>query len=76
MMSFWIPSSIKTDGGIPFNGQQFDKFAKNMGFEQKKTTSYHSRSNGLVESFMKKLTEATKIAKKDMCHIRTKFSVP
>ena len=56
MMSFCIPSSIKTDGWIQFNGQQFDKFAKYMGFEHKKTTSYHSRSNGLVESFMKKLT--------------------
>lgn len=54
---------LKTDGGPPFNGVDFEDFAKARGFKHKKTTPLNPRENGEVESFMKKIKKAYTISK-------------
>ncbi|PFX32234.1 Uncharacterized protein K02A2.6 [Stylophora pistillata] len=35
---FGVPAKVRTDNGPPFNGREFQSFAKNMGFDHRKIT--------------------------------------
>lgn len=61
---FGVPAKVRTDNGPPFNGREFQSFAKNMGFDHRKTTPKWPRANGEAERFMrtvKKTVEAANI---------------
>ena len=56
------PVSIKTDGGPPFNGHQFAEFLKHHGVYHKKIIPGHPESNSEIETFMRSIGKAIKIA--------------
>ncbi|XP_022807438.1 uncharacterized protein K02A2.6-like [Stylophora pistillata] len=61
---FGVPAKVRTDNGPPFNGREFQSFAKNMGFDHRKITPKWPRANGEAERFMrtvKKTVEAANI---------------
>ena len=47
------PRKVKTDGGPPFNSQEWKEFHTEFGIKPKKTTPLHPQANGEVEGFMK-----------------------
>ena len=63
---FGIPESITHDGGPPYNSEEWQRYAKEKGFQAKKSTPEHPESNGIVERFMSVLrkTVHTAIAEK------------
>lgn len=52
---FDIPKVLKTDNGPPFNGHEFENFAKHLGFKHRKVTPEWPEGNGEVERFMRTL---------------------
>ena len=52
-----IPEIITTDGGPPYNGEEFKKFAQNMGFTHRLTTPESAQANGFAEIFVKTLVK-------------------
>ncbi|XP_026688729.1 uncharacterized protein K02A2.6-like isoform X1 [Diaphorina citri] len=44
-----IPCQIVSDGGPPFNSQDFARFCQSWDIEHVKTSPHYSKSNGLVE---------------------------
>ena len=38
-----VPRVLQTDNGPPFNGEQFQAFAKEMGFQHKRVTPIHPK---------------------------------
>ena len=52
-----IPEMVRHDGGPPYNGKEWRKYAKQMGFETDKTPPYHPQANGLVEKFNKSIVK-------------------
>jgi hypothetical protein len=60
---FGVPSVVKSDNGPPFNGEEFTRFSKVLGFRHRKVTPYWSRSNGEVERFIRTLRKAVRAAK-------------
>ena len=52
-----IPDVITTDGGPPYNGEEFRKFAQNMGFTHRQTTPESAQANGFAEIFVKTLVK-------------------
>ena len=52
-----IPDIITTDGGPPYNGEEFRKFAQNMGFTHRLTTPESAQANGFAEIFVKTLVK-------------------
>ena len=52
-----IPETITTDGGPPYNGEEFKKFAQNMGFTHRRTTPESAQANGFAEIFVKTLVK-------------------
>ena len=59
------PSSISRSAGLPFDGNEFAKFAWVLGFRYRKVTQLSPRANGEVESFEKTLTKSIKAAKSE-----------
>ncbi len=57
-----VPRVLQTDNGPPFNGEQFQAFAKEMGFQHKRVTPIHPKAQGQVENFNKLINKTTKIA--------------
>ncbi|CAB3977618.1 Transposon Tf2-9 poly [Paramuricea clavata] len=57
-----IPRILQTDNGPPFNGEQFQTFAEDMGFHHKRVTPIHPKAQGQVENFNKLINKTTKIA--------------
>ncbi|XP_055589367.1 uncharacterized protein K02A2.6-like [Uranotaenia lowii] len=57
-----FPSSIKTDNGPPFNGEQYAQYCTDRGIKTIFSTPFFPQQNGLVESFMKVVNKAMSIA--------------
>jgi len=54
---------IKSDNGPPFNGEEFAKFARILGFKHRKFTPLWRSANGEVERFVKTLKKCIKATK-------------
>ena len=68
---FGIPKKLKSDNGPPFNGFDFRKFAKFLGFKHQRITPYYPEANGLVEKFntgLEKVLHTSQIEQKDWRH--------
>ena len=52
-----VPETVQTDNGPPFQSEQFEKFAKYLGFVHRKITPYWPRSNAICERFMRTLSK-------------------
>ena len=52
-----IPDLITTDGGLPYNREEFRKFAQNIGFVHRLTTPDSAQANGFAEIFVKTLVK-------------------
>ena len=59
---FGVPAKVRTDNGPPFNGREFQSFAKNMGFDHRKITPKWPRANGEAERFMRTVKKTIKAA--------------
>ena len=53
LATFGTPRIVKSDNGPPFNGEEFAKFARVLGFRHRKVTPLWPRANGEVERFVK-----------------------
>ena len=51
--TFGRPQEISTDGGPPFNSQDFANFAREWGFQHRKSSAYYAQSNGRAEVAVK-----------------------
>ena len=51
------PEMVRHDGGPPYNGWKWRKYAKQEGFDTDKTTPYHPQANGLVEKFNRSIVK-------------------
>ena len=51
MRSHGVPKEIWTDGGPPYNGQEWRDYVEDWGGKPKRTTPYHPPANGMVERF-------------------------
>ena len=60
---FGTPRVVKSDNGPPFNGDEFTKFARVLGFRHRKVTPLWPKANGEVERFVKTLKKCLKAAK-------------
>jgi len=60
---FGTPGTVKSDNGPPFNGEDFARFAKILGFHHRKVTPLWPRANGEVERFVRTLKKSVKTAK-------------
>lgn len=59
---FGYPKLIRSDCEAPFNGHEWEEFAKTYNIENSLCTLHHHEANGLVESFMKNLTKQRRVA--------------
>ena len=57
-----IPVKLKTDNGPPFNGNEFERYAKALGMEWKPSTPLWPQSNSSVESLMKPIGKVLQTA--------------
>ena len=48
-----IPETVKTDGGPPFNGHDFQMYLRWAGCQHRKVSPEDPEANGLAENFMK-----------------------
>ena len=71
--TFGAPCVVKSDNGLPFNGEQFTKFAWVLGFKHRKVTLLWPRANGEVERFVKMLKKCIKAAKVEGRNCRKKL---
>lgn len=62
LSQFGVPETIRSDNGAPFSSEQFQQYAKYMGFNHRRITPYHPRANGEVERFMRTLNKAIRAA--------------
>ena len=60
--TFGTPERLRSDNGPPFNGEEFKKFAKQLGFKHHRITPCWPRANGVCERFMKNLGKVLKNA--------------
>ena len=63
--TFGIPRVVKSDNGPPFNGEEFSKFSRVVGFKHRKVTPFWPRANGEVERLVKTLKKCLKAAKSE-----------
>ena len=61
--TFGAPRVVKSDNGPLFNGEEFAKFARVLGFKHRKVTPLRPRANGEVERFVKTWKKCIKAAK-------------
>jgi hypothetical protein len=52
---FGTPNTVKSDNGLPFNGENFAKFSRHLGFKHRKVTPLWPRANGCNERFMQSI---------------------
>ena len=57
-----IPEVIKSDNGLPFNGEKIKEYARRQGFQHCRIEPEHPESNGLAENFMRMLTKVAHTA--------------
>ena len=57
------PVFFKTDGGPPFNSYRFKEFLDSYGIQHKTIIPAHPESNAEVETFMRTINKAIKVAK-------------
>jgi hypothetical protein len=57
------PETLRSDNGPPFNGEEFAKFAHNLGFKHRKVTPLWPRANGQVENFVSSLKKHVRVSK-------------
>jgi transposase InsO family protein len=57
-----IPDVLKSDNGPPFNGTEFESYAKHCGFTHRKITPYWPQANGEAERFMRTLQKSIRAA--------------
>ena len=57
------PVFFKTDGGPPFNSYRFKEFLDSYGIKHKTIIPAHPESNSEVETFMRTINKAIKVAK-------------
>lgn len=65
---FGVPKFIVTDQGRQFESQLFSELSHLLGFQRKRTTSYHPQSNGMIERWHRSLKTAI------MCHDRSDWT--
>ena len=65
MSRFGIPEVVRSDNVPPFNGKEFSKFARYMGFDYKPVPPRAPWTNGLVERFMPNLKKAIQITRQE-----------
>ena len=58
-----LPEKITSDNGPPFQSKEFNDFMKMKGIIHHKVNPLWPQANVLVESFMKPLTKAVRIAR-------------
>ena len=52
-----VPETITHDNGPPYNGREWQAFAKEQGFKPKACSPEHPESNGIAERFMSVLVK-------------------
>ena len=57
-----IPVKLKADNGPPFNGNEFERYAKALGMEWKPSTPLWPQGNSSVESLMKPIGKVLQTA--------------
>ncbi|CAB4026127.1 PREDICTED: uncharacterized protein K02A2.6-like [Paramuricea clavata] len=57
-----LPEVLKSDNGSPFNGAEFESYAKHCGFTHRKITPYWPQANGEAERFMHTLQKCIRAA--------------
>ena len=57
-----FPEVLKSDNGPPFNGAEFESYAKHCGFTHRKITPYWPQANGEAERFMRTLQKCIRAA--------------
>ncbi|GFY13110.1 retrovirus-related Pol polyprotein from transposon 412 [Trichonephila clavipes] len=62
---FGCPSVITSDQGTQMHSSMHTEFTRMLGTEKIKTTSYHLKSNGIVERFHQHLKSAIKAHEND-----------
>ena len=72
------PEEIWSDGGQPYNGHEWKKWAESWGIKARKTTPYHPPANGLIERFnqgLNRVIHAAYAAGKDPLEEVNKYMV-
>jgi transposase InsO family protein len=59
---FGVPDKLRTDGGPPFNGYDFRRFAAQEGFRHHRVMPVWAQANGLAERFMRCLGKVVRNA--------------
>ncbi|CAB4013208.1 Transposon Ty3-G Gag-Pol poly [Paramuricea clavata] len=57
-----LPEVLKSDNGPPFNGAEFESYAKHCGFTHRKITPYWPQANGEAERFMRTPQKCIRVA--------------
>lgn len=52
---YGVPNTITSDQGTQFESRLFTELSKLLGMERIRTTSYHPKSNGMIERFHRQL---------------------
>ena len=60
--AYGIPKVVRSDNGPPFNGSEFEQFAKSYGFKHRKVTPAWPEANGEVERFMRTINKLVKVS--------------
>ena len=55
-----IPAVVMTDHGPPFNGEEFQCFAREFDFKHQMSSPHFHQSNGFIEAMVKKVKAAYK----------------
>ncbi|GFW34102.1 retrovirus-related Pol polyprotein from transposon 412 [Trichonephila clavipes] len=63
---FGCPSVITSDQGTQMRSSMYVEFTRMLGAEKIKTTTYHPKSNGIVERFHRHLKSAIKAHENDI----------
>ena len=60
---FSIPDSVTHDGGLPYNSEDWRRYAREQGFKSRLFTPEHHEGNGIAERFMGVLVKTIHAAK-------------
>ena len=55
-----VPSTVMSDNGPPFNGEEFRQFAHEFDFVHKTSSPHFPQSNGFIEAMVKKVKNVYK----------------
>ena len=65
---FGVPHVLKSDNGLPFQSDDFAKFAIYLGFKHRQIMPYWPRANAECERFMKTLGKCIMLARQKVVH--------